>query len=421
MGVIGVVVEQKVIGMTGDEAIAYAVKQVEPHVVAAYPITPQTIIVERFSEYVADGEVRTEFVPVESEHSALSACVGAAATGARAFTATASQGLALMWEILYVASGLRLPIVMAIVNRALSAPINIHCDHSDTMGARDSGWIQLYCENSQEAYDTTIQAWRIAEHPDVRLPVMVNIDGFVLSHTLEDVRVLPDEVVKKFVGEPSVPKVRIEVPADGGGTKVVEVDYKLDPWAPYPLTMGAFAMYDSYFEYKRQQEEAMKAALRVVEEVGREYGELTGRYYGLIHTHQIEDADVVVVGLGSAMGTASVAVDELRREGHKVGLLRIRCFRPFPAEKIREALRGVKAVAIMDRAMSFGGPGGPVYTEIAAALYTERERPLLVNYIYGLGGRDISVADFKKVLLETLEVAEKGEVVEHMRYVGLRG
>ena len=415
------VVEQKAIGMTGDEAIAYAVKQVEPHVVAAYPITPQTIIVERFSEYVADGEVKTEFVAVESEHSALSACVGAAATGARAFTATASQGLALMWEILYIASGLRLPIVMGIVNRALSAPINIHCDHSDTLGARDSGWIQIYCENSQEAYDSTIQAWRIAEHPDVRLPVMVNIDGFVLSHTLEDVRVLPDDVVKEFVGEPSVPKVRIEVPADGGGTRVVELPYKLDPWAPHPLTMGAFAMYDSYFEYKRQQEEAMKAALRVVEEVGREYGELTGRYYGLLHPHELEDAEAVVVGMGSAMGTASIAVDELRREGHKVGLLRVRCFRPFPVERLREALRGVKVVAVMDRAMSFGGPGGPLYTEVATALYPERERPLLLNYIYGLGGRDISVADFKKVLMEALEVARTGEVVEHMRYVGLRG
>jgi len=415
----GMVVEQRVLGMTGDEAIAYAIKQVEPHVVAAYPITPQTIIVERFSEYVADGLVRTEFVAVESEHSALSACVGAAATGARAFTATASQGLALMWEILYIASALRLPIVMAIVNRALSAPINIHCDHSDTMGARDSGWIQLYCENSQEAYDSCIQAWRIGEHRDVRLPVMVNIDGFVLSHTLEDVRTLPDEVVKEFVGEPSVPKVRVEVPADGGGTRVVEVPYKLDPWAEVPLSMGAFAMYDTYFEYKRQQEEAMKAALRVVEEVGREYGELSGRYYGLVHPYKLEDADVAIVGLGSAMGTASVAVDELRREGLKVGLLRVRCFRPWPAEKIREALRGVKAVAVMDRAMSLGGPGGPLYSELAATFYYESEKPLLVNYIYGLGGRDISVDDFKQVAKELVEVAETGRVEPLMRYVGL--
>ena len=415
------VLEQKVIGMTGDEAVAYAIKQVEPDVVAAYPITPQTIIVERFSEYVADGLVRTEFVAVESEHSALSACVGAAAVGARAFTATAAQGLALMWEILYIASSLRLPIVMAIVNRALSAPINIHCDHSDTMGARDSGWIQFYCENSQEAYDTCIQAWRIAEHPDVRLPVMVNLDGFVLSHTLEDIRVLPDEAVKRFVGEPPMVKVRVEVPAEDGGTKVVEVPYKLDPWGPVPLAMGTLAMYDCYFEYKRQQEEAMKAALKVIEDVGREYGELSGRYYGLIHPYKLEDAEIAIVGLGSAMGTASVAVDELREEGYKVGLLRIRCFRPFPVEKVREALKGVKAVAVMDRAMSFGGSAGPLFMELAATFYGRKDAPMLADFIYGLGGRDISVADFKEVVKTVYGDLEAGAVREPMRYVGLRG
>jgi len=414
------VLEQKVIGMTGDEAVAYAIKQVEPDIVAAYPITPQTIIVERFSEYVADGLVRTEFVAVESEHSALSACVGAAATGARAFTATAAQGLALMWEILYIASSLRLPIVMAIVNRALSAPINIHADHSDTMGARDSGWIQLYCENSQEAYDTCIQAWRIAEHPDVRLPVMICLDGFVLSHTLEDIRALPDETVKRFVGTPPEIRVKVEVPA-GGGTEIVEVPYKLDPWAPVPLTMGTFAMYDCYFEYKRQQEEGMKAALKVIEEIGREYGQLSGRYYGLIHPYRLEDADVAIVGLGSAMGTASVAVDELREGGYRVGLLRIRCFRPFPVEQVKETLKNVRAVAIMDRAMSFGGPGGPLFMDMAAVFYGEARRPLLANFIYGLGGRDISVVDFKEAVKAIYGDLEAGAVREPMRYVGLRG
>ena len=413
------VVKQEVLGLTGDEAVAYAVKQVEPHVVAAYPITPQTIIVERFSEFVADGLVRTEFVAVESEHSALSACVGAAATGARAFTATASQGLALMWEILYIASALRLPIVMAIVNRALSAPINIHCDHSDTMGARDSGWIQLYCENSQEAYDSTIQAWRIAEHPDVRLPIMVNLDGFVLSHTLEDIKVLPDEVVKEFVGEPSVPTVRVEVPTDGG-TRLVEVPYKLDPWAEVPLSMGTFAMYDTYFEYKRQQEEAMKAALTVIEEVGREYGELSGRYYGLIDAYRLEDAEVAIVGLGSSMGTAKDAADELRDEGVRAGVLRIRSFRPFPSEAVREALRGVKAVAVMDRAMSFGGPAGPLMMDMAAAFYG-RSGPVMTNYIYGLGGRDISVEDLKEAARGALKAAEEGVEEVPVKFAGLRG
>ena len=406
------VVEQKRVGMTGDEAVAYAVKQVEPDVVAAYPITPQTIIVERFSEYVASGEVRTEFVAVESEHSALSACVGAAATGARAFTATASQGLALMWEILYIASSLRLPIVMAIVNRALSAPINIHCDHSDAMGARDSGWIQLFCENCQEAYDTTIQAWRIAEHPSVQLPVMVCLDGFVVSHTLEDISVLPDRAVKEFVGERELVSVV--------GHEGLEAPYRLDPEGRRPLSMGTFAMYDLYFEYKRQQEEAMEAALTVIEEVGREYGELSGRYYGLIDAYRLEDAEVAIVGLGSSMGTAKDAADELRNEGVRAGVLRIRSFRPFPSEAVREALRGVKAVAVMDRAMSFGGPAGPLMMDMATAFYG-RGGPVMTNYIYGLGGRDISVEDLKEAARGALKAAEEGVEGVPVKFVGLRG
>ena len=405
-------VEQKRLGMMGDEAVAYAIKQVEPDVVAAYPITPQTIIVERFSDYVADGEVRTEFVAVESEHSALSACVGAAAAGARAFTATASQGLALMWEILYIASSMRLPIVMAIVNRALSAPINIHCDHSDAMGARDSGWIQLFCENCQEAYDTVIQAWRIAEHPDVQLPVMVCLDGFVVSHTLEDIEVLPDEAVKEFVGERKL----VRVVGHAG-----DAFYRLDPTGKEPLSMGTFAMYDLYFEYKRQQEEAMRAALRVIEEVGHEYSRLTGRYYGLIDRYRLEDAEVAIVGLGSSMGTAKEAVDELREEGIKAGVLRIRSFRPFPMDAIRGALKDVRAVAVMDRAMSFGGPAGPLMMDMAAAFYGLEEGPVMVNYIYGLGGRDISTDDFKAVVRDVLKAAEEGVKGVPVRFVGVRG
>jgi len=402
--------KQEVLGLTGDEAIAYAAKQVDPDVVSAYPITPQTIIVERFSEYVADGLVHTEFVPVESEHTALSACVGAAAAGARAFTATASQGLALMWEILYIAASLRLPIVMAVVNRALSAPINIHCDHSDTMGARDSGWIQLYCENSQEAYDTTIQAWRIAEHPEVQLPVMVTIDGFVLSHTLENVRVLPDDVVRRFIGERQFIKVV--------GHEGREVPLVLDP--ENPLTLGAFGMYTHYFEYKVQQAEAMEKAKPVIEEVGRAYGEISGRTYGLVHPYKLEDADIAIVGLGSTMGTAKTAVDILRGDGVKAGLLRIRSFRPFPREKILESLSHVRAIGVLDRAMSFGAYGGPLFMEMRSLFYDADAKPLMSNYIYGLGGRDMPVSLLVDTLRDVARNAERGRVEEPIRYMGVR-
>ena len=402
--------KQEVLGLTGDEAIAYAAKQVDPDVVSAYPITPQTIIVERFSEYVADGLVHTEFVPVESEHTALSACVGAAAAGARAFTATASQGLALMWEILYIAASLRLPIVMAVVNRALSAPINIHCDHSDTMGARDSGWIQLYCENSQEAYDTTIQAWRIAEHPEVQLPVMVTIDGFVLSHTLENVRVLPDDVVRRFIGERQFIKVV--------GHEGREVPLVLDP--ENPLTLGAFGMYTHYFEYKVQQAEAMEKAKPVIEEVGRAYGEISGRTYGLVHPYKLEDADIAIVGLGSTMGTAKTAVDILRGDGVKAGLLRIRSFRPFPREKILESLSHVRAIGVLDRAMSFGAYGGPLFMEMRSLFYDAGAKPLMSNYIYGLGGRDMPVSLLVDTLRDVARNAERGRVEEPIRYMGVR-
>jgi len=404
------VAKQEVMGLTGDEAVAYAVKQVDPDIVAAYPITPQTIIVERFSEYVADGLVNTEFVPVESEHSALSTCVGAAAAGARAFTATASQGLALMWEILYIAASMRLPIVMAVVNRALSAPINIHCDHSDTMGARDSGWIQLYCENSQEAYDTTIQAWRIAEHPDVQLPVMVTLDGFVLSHTLESVRVLPDDVVTRFVGQRRYIRVV--------GHEYKEVPLVLDP--ENPLTLGAFGMYTHYFEYKRQQAEAMEKAKRVIEEVGREYGGISGRTYGLIHPYRLEDAEVALIGLGSTMGTAKIVVDRLRQEGMKIGLIRIRSFRPFPREELLKNLSHVKAIGVLDRAMSFGAYGGPLFMEMRSLFYDEESRPLISNYIYGLGGRDMPIKLLEDVARDVKRNADRGRVAEPIRYVGLR-
>lgn len=400
-------------GVNGDEAVAYAVKQSLVDVVAAYPITPQTIIVEKYSEFVANGEVHTEFIPVESEHSALSAVVGAAATGARAFTATASQGLALMWEILYIASSLRLPVVLAIVNRALSAPINIHCDHSDAMGMRDAGWIQLFVENSQEAYDTTIQAFKIAENPEVLLPVAVNLDGFVLSHTLEDIYMLPDEAVHEFLGGPrKTPKTYTDYLGK-------EVEVKLDP--ENPLSFGPLDLYDYYFEHKMHQIEAMGKAKEVVRKVNEEWYELTGRRYGdgVIDTYAAEDADVIVTVLGSTAGTVRHVVKKLRKEGHKVGLVRIRLFRPFPFEELREILKGAKIVGVMDRAVSFGSYG-PSYLEIASALYRLKEKPMLVNYIYGLGGRDIPPELIKKMFYELMEMVKKGEVIEKPIFLGVR-
>ncbi len=391
---------KKLVALEGNQAVALAMKQCRPDVVAAYPITPQTEVVQYFSQYVHNGEVDTEFVPVESEHSAMSACVGASAAGARAMTATSSQGMALMWEILYIAAALRLPIVMALVNRSMSANINIHCDHSDAMGARDTGWIQLFSENAQEAYDNIIQAVRIAEHPDVLLPVIVNYDGFIVSHSVESMEVLEDEEVAKFVGERE---------AD---VSLLDIDH--------PVTMGPLDFTDFYFEHKRSQLEAYKAVPRVIEEVGREFGELSGRYYGLFEAYQMEDAEVALVVLGSAAGTARVAVDERRSAGEKVGLLKLRAFRPFPAEKLCEALGKVKAIGVMDRASSPGAQGAPLFHEVRSALYDLDKRPLTLNFIYGLGGRDISVDDFHRVIDQVKRAAETGVVEELVQYVGVR-
>jgi pyruvate ferredoxin oxidoreductase alpha subunit len=404
-----VLVEQRLMGLNGDEAVAYALRQINPDVVSAYPITPQTIIVERFSEYVANGEVETEFIAVESEHSALTACITAEAAGARAFTCTAANGLAFMWEMTYIAASLRLPVIMAVANRALSGPLNIHGDHSDSMGARDSGWIQLYCENSQEAYDTVIQAWRIGEHPEVQLPVMICLDGFILSHTLENVMTLPDGVVKDFVGKRIFTKVR----GHAG-----EVEYRLDP--AQPLTMGSMDLYDFYFEHKRQQADAMEKALPVIENVGKEYGRTSGRTYGLVDPYRLGDAEIAVVGLGSTMGTAKAVVEQLRSEGLKAGLLRIRAFRPFPAEEIVNALSHVKSVGILDRAMSFGALGGPLFNEVRNVFYDESRKPLISDHIYGLGGRDMSMELLGKVFRSLKEDKEAGRVLEPVRYVGLR-
>ena len=355
--------------LTGNEAGAYAMKQIDPDVVPAYPITPQTELMQTFAQYVADGKVQTEMILVESEHSAMSAGVGASAAGARVMLATSANGLALMWEIVYITASSRLPIVMAVVNRALSGPINIHADHSDSMGCRDSGWIQLYGENCQEVYDNIIQASRIAEHKDVLLPVMSTHDGFIISHTVEGVDALEDEEVKKFVGEYKSLYPLLDV--------------------SHPVTYGPLDLQDYYFEHKKQQAEAMKQAKRVILEVGEEYGKLSGRSYGLFDEYFTEDADYIVLALGSTAGTAKAAVDEMRSRGEKVGALKLRVFRPFPAPELVQALSNAKAVAVLDRSEGFNGIGGPVFQDVRSALYRKTDMPVS-GYVYGLGGRDIT-------------------------------
>jgi pyruvate ferredoxin oxidoreductase alpha subunit len=404
--------KQEIQGLNGDEAVALAVKQCDVDVVAAYPITPQTIIVEKLSEYVANGEVETEYVCTESEHSAMAACLAASATGARTFTASASAGLALMHEMLFVTSGCRAPVVMAIANRALSAPLNIHGDHSDAMAERDSGWIQIYCENAQEVYDSVIQAFRIAEHLDVQLPVMIGLDGFTLSHTLENVKTLSDDTVKGFVGTRQFPVVLTHE----GKT----VPYKLDPESP--MTMGPIALPNYYFEFKRQQEEAMRNALTVIPQVHDEYAEMSGRRYGdgLLEQYALEDAEVAIVCLGSTAGTVKAVVDELRAEGVKAGLLRIRTYRPFPAEAIVKALGNVKAVAVMERSMSFGGIGGAVFHEVRHALYDAAARPFVVNCIHGLGGRDTNPTQIRRVYEDLQKIIRANRVDGLVRFIGLR-
>lgn len=379
--------------VNGNTGVAIAAKQVNPDVVAAYPITPQTIAMERFADFVADGEVDTELILTESEHSAMSACIGAAAAGARTFTSTASAGLAFMWEVLYVAASMRLPIPMAVMNRALSGPINIHCDHSDTMGARDSGWIQIFGENVQEGYDNFIQAFRIGEAENVRLPVMVMLDGFVISHSIERLETLPDKAVRDFVGEYKEPNALLNLKE--------------------PHTYGPLALPDYYFEIKRQQIEAMDESLKVIKQIGAEYGKLSGRKYGLVEPYKLADADTILVALGSTCGTIRAAINEARKKGRKVGLLKIRSFRPFPTEEVIKALSGKKTIAVFDRSASFGGFGSPLFTEIRSALMHERSQTY--NFIYGLGGRDITMNQ----ILQIIGDLKKG--LKHpINYVGLR-
>ena len=386
--------------LSGNEAVAIAMKQINPDVVAAFPITPSTEVPQYFSSFVSNGKVDTEFVAVESEHSAMSACIGAQVAGGRTMTATSANGLALMWEMLYIAASSRLPITMAAVNRALSGPINIHNDHSDTMGARDSGWIQIYGEDNQEAYDNFIQAVRIGEHPDVQLPVMVCYDGFITSHSVENIELLEDDKVKSFVGE-----------------------YKPEQYLnnkDNPIAVGPLDLPPHYFEHKRQQAEAMKNAKKVIMQVAEDYEKLTGRKYEYFEQYRMEDAEVAVVILNSTAGTAKHVVDGLREQGIKAGLIKIRVFRPFPVEEIAAALSKCKAVAIMDKADSFNAAGGPLFTEVTSALYGRVNDVKAINYIYGLGGRDVKVDDIEKVYDELMDIVKTGTIKSVFNYLGVR-
>lgn len=387
--------------LSGNEAVAYAIKQINPDVMPAFPITPSTEIPQYVSTYIANGEMDTEFIHVESEHSSMSATIGASAAGARALTATSSCGLALMWEELYVAASDRLPVVLALVNRALSGPININADHSDSMGARDSGWIQIYAESNQEAYDNFVQAYRISENPDVMLPVMICQDGFITSHGVENIELIEDELVKDFVGEYE-PK-----------------HYLLN--AKEPMAVGPYAVSNYYMESKRGQRQAMLNAKKVILDVAAEFEKISGRKYGFFEEYRLDDADYAIVIIGSAAGTAKAAIEDIRKTtGKKVGLLKIRVFRPFPDEEIAEALKNVKSVAILDRSEMFSGTGGPLGAEVTATLYRAKCQAEVVNYIYGLGGRDITVDDFKGVYDELERMAETHEVRDNYRYIGLR-
>ncbi len=386
---------------SGNMAAAEAMRQINPDVVAAYPITPQTELMQFFADFVANGLVDSEYIPVESEHSAMSACVGAAAAGSRAMTATAGPGLAYMWEVLGIASGMRLPIVMTVVNRALSAPINIHGDQSDAMGARDQGWIMLFSENAEEQYDNLIQAIRIAEDERTRLPVMVGMDGFVISHAIERVRLLPDRAVEEFIGEhkPFYP--------------LLDVDN--------PVTHGPVAMTDSYMEFKRQQREAMMHAYKVIREVGKAFEDAFGRKYEHIETFMTEDADYILIIIGSTAGTAKYVIKKMREKGIKVGLIKIRTYRPFPYYDVMDAIEAsnCRAIGVFDRAETFGAVGGPLYSDVATAMFLRNKCYPMIDFIYGLGGRDTNINHIEEAVDKVMKLAA-GEEVPLYNYLNLK-
>lgn len=386
--------------MSGNEAVATALRQINPDVFPAFPITPSTEVPQYFSNYVSNGLVDTEFITVESEHSSMSAAMGASAAGARALTATSSAGLAFMWEVLGVAASSRLPVALAAVCRALTGPLNINCDHSDTMGARDSGWIQLYAEDNQEAYDNMVMAFNIAEHEDVMLPIMICQDGFITSHAMMNMELLDDMTVKEFVGERE------------------PVDYLLNPEEKFAV--GPYAVSDYYMESRKAQAHAMENAKQVILDVAKDFEKISGRKYGLIEEYQMEDAEYAMVIIGSAAGTAKEAIDQMRADGEKVGLVKIRSFRPFPAEEIAKALKPCKAVAVMDRSEAFSTNGGPVGAETMQAMYVNGCTAKAINIMYGIGGRDVTVDDMKGVYKTLMKIDETGETGPTYRYMGLR-
>ena len=386
--------------LSGNEAAATAMKQINPDVVAAFPITPSTEIPQYFSTFVANGSVDTEFVAVESEHSAMSACIGAESAGARAMTATSANGLSLMWEMIYIASSLRLPIVLSLVNRAVSGPLNIHCDHSDAMGVRDSGWIMLFSENNQEVYDNTLMAHRIAENKDVMLPLMVCQDGFITSHSIENIELEEDSKVKEFVGT-----------------------YKPEHYLlneREPIAVGPLDLQSYLFEHKAQQAIAMENAKKIILDVAKDFEKMTGRKYGLFEEYKLEDSEIAIVCMNSTAGTTKFVVDKLREQGIKAGLLKVRVYRPFPAKEIAEALKNQKAVAILDKADSLNAAGGALFEDVTSAMYVAQNTVPAVNYIYGIGGRDTKAEDIEKVYNDLLEIVKTNKVENPYRYLGLR-
>jgi pyruvate ferredoxin oxidoreductase alpha subunit len=374
-------------GLEVSIALADAVKLADPDVIAAYPITPQTHIVEHLAELVANGELDAEYIPVESEHSAMSACLGSAAAGARTFTATASQGLALMNEVVYVAAPMRLPIVMAVANRALSAPLSIWPDHSDMMSVRDTGWIQIITENGQQAVDTAICAFRIAEDPRVLLPVMFHLDGFTLTHVVEPIIFPEQEAVNKFLPKNMFP-------------------HPLNP--DRPVAMGEFAPPFIFTETKWAHEVALRHSKKVILQVWDEFAKAFGRKYLPVEKYHSDGTKVLILTMGSSGETASVAIDELREEGMDVGQIRLRLWRPFPFDELREAVKDSAVLIVMDRALSFGGPGGPLASEVKAALYNQITKPKIVSYVLSLGGRDTTVSEFKDIVRKGIDIADKG-------------
>ena len=386
--------------LSGNEAAAIAMKQINPDVVAAFPITPSTEIPQYFSTFVSNGQVDTEFVAVESEHSAMSACIGAEAAGSRAMTATSANGLSLMWEMIYIASSLRLPIVMNLVNRAVSGPLNIHNDHSDAMGVRDAGWIMLFSENNQEAYDNNLMAHKIAENKDVQLPIMICQDGFITSHSIENIELENDEDVKKFVGEYHPEHYLLN---------------KKEPMAIGPLDLQAYL-----FEHKAQQGNAMKAAKQVILDVSKEFEKWTGRHYDLFEEYKLDDAEIAIVCMNSTAGTTKAVVDKLREQGVKAGLLKIRVYRPFPGEEVAKALSHLKAVAVLDKSDSLNAIGGALFEDVVSSMYVAKQNVPVVNYVYGIGGRDTTEKEINSVYADLAEIAKDGKVENPYRYLGLR-